>query len=141
MAFWTKSRGGAVAVDQIENVLGQSVRVQGDLKAQGAFRIDGTVDGSVESAGAVIIGQGGAVNGNVRGRDVVVAGQVRGNVAATGHLEIVASGRIEGDVDARSFRIETGGVFRGTSRMGETDQPDRSDHDSAETPAPLAAVK
>ena len=67
----------------------------------------------------MIIGQGGVVNGNVRGRDIVVAGQVRGNVAATGHLEIVASGRIEGDVDARSFRIETGGVFRGTSRMGE----------------------
>ena len=38
-----------MTADNIENVLGQSVRVQGDLKAQGAFRIDGTVDGSVES--------------------------------------------------------------------------------------------
>jgi len=38
--------------DQIENVLGRSAHVQGDLKAEGAFRIDGTVVGSVESAAA-----------------------------------------------------------------------------------------
>jgi cytoskeletal protein CcmA (bactofilin family) len=54
---------------------------------------------------------------------VVIAGQVTGNVACTGHLEIVATGRIEGDLDAQSVRIETGGVFRGTSRMaGVADQ-------------------
>jgi cytoskeletal protein CcmA (bactofilin family) len=106
------------AGDQIENVLGRSARVQGDLKAEGAFRIDGVVVGSVESTAAVIVGESGTVQGDVRGRDVVVAGQVEGNVVATGHLDIVASGRIQGDIDAQSVRIETGGVFRGTSRMG-----------------------
>jgi cytoskeletal protein CcmA (bactofilin family) len=118
MAWRTKSHSAPASSDQIENVLGKSAHVQGDLKAQGAFRIDGTVDGAVESAGAVIVGEGGVVNGNVKGRDIVVAGQVCGNVTATGHLDIVSSGRIEGDIDAKSFRIETGGVFRGTSRMG-----------------------
>jgi cytoskeletal protein CcmA (bactofilin family) len=117
---WGFKRGSAaLSVDQIENVLGRSLRVTGDLKAEGAFRIDGTVEGSVESVGAVIIGEGGAVHGNVKGRDVVVAGQVRGNITASGHLDIVASGRVEGDIDARSFRIETGGVFRGKSCMGD----------------------
>jgi cytoskeletal protein CcmA (bactofilin family) len=110
--------------DQIENVLGRSSRVQGDLKAEGAFRIDGVVVGSVESAAAVIVGESGTVQGDVRGRDVVVAGQVEGNVVATGHLDIVASGRIQGDIDAQSVRIETGGVFRGTSRMGGKSEED-----------------
>jgi cytoskeletal protein CcmA (bactofilin family) len=122
--------------DQIENVLGRSLRVQGDLKAEGAFRIDGTVVGSVESAAAVIVGESGCVQGDVRGRDVVVAGHVQGNVAATGHLDIVASGRIEGDIDAQSVRIETGGVFRGTSRMGG-----KEDADADAAHAHLAAVK
>lgn len=119
MGWRTRRNEGVPATDDIENVLGKSARVQGDLKAEGAFRIDGVVDGSVESAGPVIVGESGTVNGDVRGRDVVVAGQVHGNVTATGHLDIVASGRIEGDIDASSVRIETGGVFRGTSRMGE----------------------
>ena len=35
-----------------------------------------------------------------------------------GHLEILAKGTVEGDIAAKSMRIETGGVFRGTSRMG-----------------------
>jgi cytoskeletal protein CcmA (bactofilin family) len=119
MAWGSKREPSALAAGSIENVLGKSLHVHGDLKAEGAFRIDGTVDGAVISAGAVIIGEGGVVNGDVTGTDIVVAGQIRGNVTAHGHLDIVASGRVEGDVDAKSFRIETGGVFRGTSRMGD----------------------
>jgi cytoskeletal protein CcmA (bactofilin family) len=111
--------------DQIENVLGKSLVVHGDLKADGAFRIDGTVEGSVESQGAVFIGESGVVRGDVRGRDVVIAGEVTGNVACSGHLEIVATGRVEGDLDAQSVRIETGGIFRGMSRMaGKSDEKD-----------------
>ena len=115
MGWRSKKDGGGA--DQIENVLGRSVVVHGDLKADGSFRIDGTVEGSVESKAAVYIGESGVVRGDVRGGDVVVAGQVTGNVSCTGHLEIVATGKIEGDLDAQSVRIETGGVFRGTSHM------------------------
>jgi len=122
MGWRSKKEKGAVAPDQIENVLGRSLVVQGDLKADGAFRIDGTVEGSVISKAAVYIGESGVVRGDVAGSDVVIAGQVTGNVRCTGHLEIVASGKIEGDLDARSVRIETGGVFRGTSRMAGTEK-------------------
>jgi cytoskeletal protein CcmA (bactofilin family) len=127
MAWRSKKENGAASPDQIENVLGRSLVVHGDLKADGAFRIDGTVEGSVISKGAVYIGESGVVRGDVAGSDVVIAGQVAGNVSCTGHLEIVASGKIEGDLDAKSVRIETGGVFRGTSRMAgaEKDSPSR----------------
>ena len=136
MAWGSKQREPSnLAANQIENVLGKSLHVHGDLKAEGAFRIDGTVDGSVASEGAVIIGGGGAVNGDVVGSDIVVAGHVRGNVTARGHLDIVATGRVEGDIDAKSFRIETGGVFRGTSRMGQEAAGD------AGAVAHLAAIK
>ena len=47
------------------------------------------------------------------------AGTVEGNVTCSGHLEILAKGKVDGDIDARSVRIETGGVFCGTSRMGD----------------------
>src|SRR6185436_20431612 len=122
MAWGAKKENGRPGADQIENVLGRSLVVHGDLKADGAFRIDGTVEGSVISKGAVYIGEGGVVRGDVAGSDVVIAGQVTGNVSCTGHLEIVATGRIEGDLDAKSVRIETGGVFRGTSRMAGADK-------------------
>ncbi|HEY4394147.1 MAG TPA: polymer-forming cytoskeletal protein [Polyangia bacterium] len=114
--------GGAATHDAIENVLGRSCTVRGDLSAEGAFRIDGTIEGSVESRAAVIVGESGVVRGGVRGTDVVVAGMVVGDVVCSGHLEILAKGRIEGDISAKSMRIETGGIFRGTSSMGESSE-------------------
>ena len=119
MAWKSKPEsGGGATHDAIENVLGRSCTVRGDLSAEGAFRIDGTVEGSVESRAAVVVGESGTVRGLVRGTDVVVAGTVVGDVICSGHLEILAKGRIEGDISAKSMRIETGGVFRGTSSMG-----------------------
>lgn len=119
MAWGKKGEGAAPKSDVIENVIGRSCTIRGDLSAEGAFRIDGTIDGSVESQASVIIGETGVVRGGVRGTDVVIAGTVQGDVSCTtGHLEILAKGRVEGDIEAKSMRIETGGVFCGTSRMG-----------------------
>jgi len=104
--------------EPIENVLGRSAFIRGELSAEGAFRIDGTIEGTVASRAQVVIGESGTVRGDVVGTDVVVAGQIIGNVRCSGHLEILAKGKVEGDIAAQSVRIETGGVFRGTSFMG-----------------------
>jgi cytoskeletal protein CcmA (bactofilin family) len=126
MGWRSKPENKAANRGEIENILAHTSLCRGDLSADGAFRIDGWVEGSVESRSAVVIGESGAVRGNVRGTDVVVAGQVLGNVICSGHLEILASGKIEGDIDAQSVRIETGGIFRGTSHMG-TETPEGSE--------------
>ena len=118
MAWGKKGEGAAPKSDVIENVIGRSCTIRGDLSAEGAFRIDGTIDGSVESQASVIIGETGVVRGSVRGTDVVIAGTVQGDVICAGHLEILAKGKVEGDIAAKSMRIETGGVFCGNSRMG-----------------------
>ena len=115
----SKREGAATKSDAIENVIGRSCLIRGDLTADGAFRIDGTIEGSVESHASVVVGESGVVRGGVRGTDVVIAGTVQGDVICAGHLEILAKGKVEGDIAARSMRIETGGVFCGTSRMGD----------------------
>jgi cytoskeletal protein CcmA (bactofilin family) len=104
--------------EPIENVLGRSAFIRGELSAEGPFRIDGTVEGTVASRAEIVIGESGVVRGDVIGTDVVVAGEIVGNVRCSGHLEILAKGKVEGDIAALSVRIETGGVFRGTSFMG-----------------------
>jgi cytoskeletal protein CcmA (bactofilin family) len=120
MAWGTKlpKEGAATKSDVIENIIGRSCTIRGDLAADGAFRIDGTIEGSVESRASVVLGESGVIRGGVRGTDVVIAGTVQGDVICEGHLEILAKGTVEGDIAAKSMRIETGGVFRGTSRMG-----------------------
>jgi cytoskeletal protein CcmA (bactofilin family) len=119
MGWGSKNRQGPTGDQAFENILGRSCAVRGDVTAEGGFRVDGTLEGRIESQGAVVIGESGTVRGEVRAREVVIAGKVFGNVTAAGHLDILASGHLEGDIEAKSVRIETGGVFRGTSRMGE----------------------
>ena len=120
MAWGSKptKEGAAVKSDVIENIIGRSCTIRGDLVAEGAFRIDGTIEGSVESQASVVVGESGVIRGGLRGTDVVIAGTVQGDISCEGHLEILAKGTVEGDIAAKSVRIETGGVFRGTSRMG-----------------------
>jgi len=115
---WRGSKESDLTADKIENLVGRSCVVRGDLAADGAFRIDGSIEGSVASKAAVVVGESGAVTGNVRAVDVLVAGRVHGNVSCSGHLEIMGTGTIEGDIEAKSLRVETGGVFAGTSHMG-----------------------
>jgi cytoskeletal protein CcmA (bactofilin family) len=109
----------------VENTIGAGSRVRGDLSGPGGFRIDGTVEGAISAEGPVVIGEGGVVEGSVRGRNVVVLGRVRGDVHVTGHLEIGPKGKVLGDITVQSFRMHTGGVFRGTSCMpgGEENAP------------------
>ena len=120
---WSNKKEAAPTADKIENVVGRSCTVHGDLLADGAFRVDGTIEGSVESKASVVVGESGAVKGNVKAVDVLVAGKIHGNVCTTGHLDIMSTGVIEGDIDAKSLRVEIGGVFAGTSRMGTKPTP------------------
>lgn len=109
----------AIPTFTVENTVAAGSRVHGDVSGPGGFRIDGAIEGALSADGPVIVGEGGAVDGDIRGRDVTILGSVRGSVVALGHLEIGPKGRVLGDITVQSFRMHTGGVFRGTSRMGD----------------------
>ncbi|MDB4935622.1 MAG: hypothetical protein JWP87_2594, partial [Labilithrix sp.] len=117
-----RDASSAIPTYAVESTIGAGNRVRGDLSGPGGFRVDGSVEGSIDVEGPVVVGSDGIVEGNVRGRDVVVLGRVRGDVEASGHLEIGPKGKVLGDITVKSLRMHDGGVFRGTSRMatGET---------------------
>jgi len=108
----------AIPTFTVENTIATGSRVRGDVSGPGGFRVDGAVEGSIAADGPVVVGEGGTVDGDIRGRAVTVLGRVRGNVVASGHLEIGPKGKVLGDITVESFRVHTGGVFRGTSCMG-----------------------
>jgi cytoskeletal protein CcmA (bactofilin family) len=136
MGWGEKKQSSRQNTEEIANLLEASTVVRGDLKSDRGFRVDGRIEGSVASAAAILIGESGVVTGDVYGTDVIVVGRVDGNIRASGHLDIRATGVVIGDVTATSFRIETGGVFRGTSRMGQ--ESDEEDAHSMQTATSLA---
>jgi len=107
------------ATDKIENVVGPSADFSGHLKTKGGVRIDGNLDGSVESESNVIVGENARVIADISAFNITVAGVVEGKVTAVGRLEILSTGRVEGDVKVGSLLIEEGGMFHGQSLMDE----------------------
>jgi len=107
---------------KIENVLGPTASFQGNLKSEGNVRIDGYFDGSIETAGNVIVGEAAKVIADIKASNVQVWGAVKGSITASGRLEILPSGRVWGEIKVTSLLIDEGGLFRGKSVMAGDEQ-------------------
>ena len=91
---------------------------QGTLNVQGSLRVDGTLEGSVDNARHVIVGDGGKIVGDVTAQIVVCGGAIEGNVCAE-MLEILGKASILGDIRAKKMIVEEGGRIDGRCTIGE----------------------
>ena len=147
--MFKRNEGPAVVGGKIENVLGPNTSFQGHMRSDGNVRVDGVFEGSIETAGNVIIGPSARVMADIIANAVQVWGAVRGNVTAQGRLEILPSGRVWGDIRVASLLIDEGGVFRGQCSMAGDDiealtlaVPERAalgEGDDADGTGPLSA--
>ena len=91
---------------------------QGTLNVQGSLRVDGTLEGSVDNARHVIVGDGGKIVGDVTAQIVVCGGDIEGNVCAD-MLEVLGKSSIIGDIRAKKMIVEEGGRIDGRCTIGE----------------------
>ena len=94
---------------------------QGTLSVQGSLRVDGTLEGSVDNARQVIIGEGGKIVGDVTATTVVCGGDIEGNVCAE-MLEVLGKASIKGDIRAHKMIVEEGGRIDGMCNIGGSPQ-------------------
>ena len=111
-----------IAGGKIENVLGVNTTLTGHLKSDGNIRIDGVFVGEIQTAGNVILGEHAKVEADITANAVQVWGVVKGNITASSRLEILSSGSVWGDIRVASLLIDEGGVFRGESLMGTSEE-------------------
>jgi cytoskeletal protein CcmA (bactofilin family) len=95
------------------SVLDSHIAVTGDLETDGALRIDGRLEGSINRADLVVIGQGASVVGDVTAREVIVGGAVTGNIFAQQRTELLSSGIVAGDIRSAAILVQEGGVVQG----------------------------
>ncbi len=91
---------------------------QGTLNVQGSLRVDGTLEGAVDNARHVVVGDGGKIVGDVTAQIVVCGGAIEGNVCAD-MLEILSKASILGDIRAKKMIVEEGGRIDGRCTIGE----------------------
>lgn len=100
-----------------DTLIGSSTICEGKIMSEASLRIEGQLNGDIECAGDITIGENAVVQSNIQARDVIVAGKVKGNIHTKGKLIVTSSGVLVGNIDVRSFIIEEGGIFQGSSAM------------------------
>ena len=103
--------------DRSESYIASTVRIVGKFICNGVLRIDGTLEGSVEGEGHLIVGRSGHIKGDVNMRSVTNLGTIEGNLNCTELIELLEGSKLLGDVSIQTskFRIEDNVTFSGKS--------------------------
>lgn len=110
----------------LDGHLAEGTHINGTLKFKRAVQIDGRFEGSVKSAGKLILGPTAQVDAEISVGELEVQGTLRGKVEAKDRLLIRDGGVVEASIVIGKLAIESGAVFRGSCEMPEQERlPDR----------------
>jgi cytoskeletal protein CcmA (bactofilin family) len=103
--------------ESFDTLIGAATRIEGRMVVNKSIRLDGTIDGSIESSTdtqvTVAIGNTGLVHGDVRAHRVLVNGQVDGNIYAREKCELHETSKVKGDIHYGMLGIEHGAEILG----------------------------
>lgn len=102
---------------EIETIIGPSVKVEGDFMSKGNVTVEGAVCGTLKTDKDLKVGVGAKIAANVFASNAFIAGEIKGNVKVTNKLELANTSRIFGDVDAKTLVIAAGAVLNGKCTM------------------------
>lgn len=105
-------------------VIGKDTVVKGELKSTTDMLIEGRVEGQIQGANRVIIGETGDVEARVEAQVVTVRGTVRGDCEGAKKVEITSTGKVFGNIASRAIVVAEGATFKGASKMAQS-EPER----------------
>jgi len=103
---------------QASGLLSRGVSIKGSVKFRNQLLIDAEVEGSIDSPGALTIGEHARIRGEVRAKSVQVKGTVDGNIFATERCELQAGCTIRGDIKAPRLIVDERATFLGSADVG-----------------------
>ncbi len=103
------------------NLISNGTEITGDIKSNGDIRIDGFLDGNLNTKGKVVIGPTGKVKGEVYCKNSEVSGAVDGRICVSQLLTLKTDSKISGDIITFKLSIEPGAKFTGNCKMSESE--------------------
>lgn len=101
------------------NMIGKGTSIKGDVRSDGDFRIDGSLNGSIHSTGKIVVGTTGQIEGEINCQNADLSGVVKATIKVKELLSLKATCKVSGDVHTNKLAIEPGAIFTGTCNMGD----------------------
>ena len=95
----------------------KSTVFNGSIKAKTDIRIDGILEGDVETVGRVIIGKEASVKGKILCANADIEGVFKGNLTVSGPLSLKTGSNVEGEVFIQKLIVDSGAIFNANCSM------------------------
>ena len=111
------------------NVIAKKTIIVGDIKSEGDFRIDGTLEGTLTTDGRVIIGAEGFVSGTINASNADIEGKISGKLEVIKTLTVKAVANISGEVVVGKLSVEPGAAFNASCVMRVVKEDEKNEND------------
>lgn len=108
---------------EVETIIGKDTIIKGNISGNGTLRVDGQVEGDINTTGNVMVGEKGTITAQCKAMNATIAGTVYGNMDITEKLELLPSGQIYGDIKVGVLIIGEGATFKGACIMRQGSEP------------------
>ena len=99
------------------SIIAAGTTVKGDISSSGDIRIDGTLQGNIQSSAKVVIGANGVVEGDIAGQQADLMGKINGTIKVKELLQLKGGSTVTGNIHAAKLQIETNANFNGQCHM------------------------
>lgn len=97
----------------INTIIGKGSAISGNMKVNGFIRVDGDIDGCLETDGNVIVGENARIRGDLTARSVIFGGIIKGNIKSSDSVKILAEAAVIGDVISRKVQVDGSAIIHG----------------------------
>lgn len=112
----SKNEDNKTQTKEIESIIGKGAKITGELVTSNSVRVEGEIDGSIESKSTLIIGKEALIKNKVKAKNITIAGRVEGEIIANNKVELLQTAKVNADISTKSLKIEEGAVFNGSSK-------------------------
>ena len=108
-------------IKDIKAYLGEDTVFSGTLSFNGVVRIDGKMDGEVNTDDTLIVGENGVIEADINAGTVICRGKIKGTIKASKRIEIHTNSEVVGNISAPALLVENGAIFDGSCDMTGND--------------------
>ena len=105
-------------------LLAKGVELKGEIRVEGTVRIDGFLEGNIQTKGQVIVGEDGLVQGTISAGTIISSGRIKATVTAIERIQLLKTATLIGELHAPILMMEEGAKLQGTTDMGVAAWPE-----------------
>ena len=98
-------------------LIGSGTVIKGEVVIDHDIRVDGRVEGKLQSSGALIVGESGSIEADLEVKSAKISGKMIGNLLAMEKVELEENASLTGDIKTQNLIISEGAVFHGNCAM------------------------